>query len=224
MSLLFHKFATTNIYKLLKLTLMKKLTIIVLAVFAILTACTEKTNVNKDAASTNDSIAASGEWTKITPEEISIEPVKELSAGMILAAGTDSSYNAMAIGWGGLGKLWGRPTMTVYVSQSRYTYEFMESNDCFTVNVLPQSENEKVIYVGSHSGRDGDKIKDSGLHPEFTELGNPRFAEANLVIECRKIYSAELDHNQAPEDIKGMYENNKPHIMYVGEIVNAWKK
>ena len=80
------------------------------------------------------------------------------------------------------------------------------------------------MYMGTHSGRDGDKITDGGLHTEFTELGNPIFTEANLAIECKKLYTAELDTAQAPAENRKMYENMGPHVMYIGEIVNVMRK
>ena len=104
----------------------------------------------------------------------------------ILAAGDKDGYNAMTIGWGGMGTLWGRnrPVVTVYVASKRFTHEFMEKSKYFTVM---QFADVKVIqYMGKHSGRDGDKAKALGLHVAYTKNGTPYFKEADAVIECEQ--------------------------------------
>ena len=51
----------------------------------------------------------------------------------LLAAGDKEKSNAMTIGWGGIGTLWGRTALTVYVAEKRYTKEFMDTAEYFTV-------------------------------------------------------------------------------------------
>lgn len=101
-----------------------------------------------------------------------------------LAAGKDGDMNLMTIAWGTIGELWSRPVVTVYVSTSRYTYEFMEKNDYFTITHFPPSMRQKLQYLDTASGRNEDKVKGADLTMEFTNLGNPIFAEADLAIEC----------------------------------------
>lgn len=57
----------------------------------------------------------------------------------LLTAGDEKHLNTMTIGWGQLGTLWNLPVCTVYVRPERYTYEFMEAQDTFSVSVLPDS-------------------------------------------------------------------------------------
>ena len=134
--------------------------------------------------------------------------------------------NLMTISWGSLGQLWGRPVVTVYVSTSRYTDEFMKKNDYFTITHFPSSMKETLRYLGTVSGRKEDKVKGAGLTPEFTELGNPIFAESDLAIECKKIYAEPFKQELMPEDQRKWYEdtNTGVHVVYIGEIINVWKK
>ena len=178
------------------------------------------------ASSGAEESAQTAAWKAIAPKEIADNPIVKVgSEWMALAAGSEDDFNAMTIGWGTWGVLWGRPVVTVYVSSSRYTYEYMERNDYFTVTGFPEAMKPALSYIGSHSGRDGDKLKEAGLTPEFTELGNPIFAEANLAMECKLLYKEELDVEQVPENIREMYERGVgPHTMYIGEIVNVWVK
>ena len=199
---------------------MKK-TFLILAAALSFAACS--TN-NTDNDSANTQFVSDGQWHKITPEEIPGNFVTAMNDGMLLTAGHEGDLNTMTIGWGEIGKLWRRPVITVYVSSSRYTYEFMENNNYFTVTGFPAEYKNNVMYMGKHSGRDGDKIADGGLHTEFTDMGNPIFTEANIAIECRKMYQCVLDTTMAPTDCRDIYSRFGPHTMYVGEIVNVYRK
>ena len=169
---------------------------------------------------------SNGEWRKITPEGITSNTFSLInSQWLALAAGGEGDMNAMTISWGGFGILWGKPVVTVYVSTDRYTYGFMERNDYFTVTAFPEQYRDRLVYIGSHSGRDGDKIKDAGLAVEYTDLGNPTFTDGNLMIECRKIYSQQFDPSRFNEDTKAIYSKGMGvHHLYIGEIVNVWTK
>lgn len=175
----------------------------------------------------NNQTSISSEWKEINPKEIDVNAVKMFADDwMILSAGKESDMNIMTIAWGGLGELWSKPVITVYVSTSRYTYKYMEENEYFTVTSFPKEYNDKLIYLGTVSGRNEDKVKGSGLTTEFTELGNPIYKEANLAIECKKIYSHQFDKDKIPAGQRQWYDNSKTglHVMYVGEIVHVWKK
>ena len=145
----------------------------------------------------------------------------------LIAAGNQDKHNAMTIGWGGIGTLWGRTALTVYVAEKRYTKEFMDRAEYFTVMAFPEDRNDVLEYMGTKSGRDGDKAAALGLHTAYTENGTPYYTEASMVIECRIMYAAPFD----PQYFKGdpprrMYANFPAglHTEYIGEVVNAWKK
>lgn len=146
--------------------------------------------------------------------------------GLLLCAGDKTSYNAMTIGWGALGNIWerGTSTMTVYVAKGRYTHEFMERTKYFTVMAF--DDKEVLRYMGSHSGRDSDKVKALGLHTFYTDNGTPYFAEATEVYECEMIYHAPFDLQGMGDMPKKFYENFPAgvHSMYMGKIVRAMKK
>ena len=145
----------------------------------------------------------------------------------LLAAGDREKSNAMTIGWGGIGTLWGRTALTVYVAEKRYTKEFMDRSEYFTVMAFDVAHSNVLNYMGRQSGRDGDKAKALGLHTAYTENGTPYYTEAEMVIECRIMYAAPFDPQYFKSDApKNMYRNFPAgvHTMYIGEVVNAWKK
>lgn len=137
----------------------------------------------------------------------------------LLTAGDKDKFNTMTISWGGLGTLWNKPVATVYVRTSRYTNEFMKDNDYFTVSFYPDECKKVLGVLGSKSGRDMDKIHESGLTPKEVENG-VTFAEAEVTLVCRKLISQRLEpENMIPEIAKQFYENEAQHDMYVGEVV-----
>ena len=145
----------------------------------------------------------------------------------LLAAGDKEKSKAMTIGWGGIGTLWGRTSLTVYVAEKRYTKEFMDKAEYFTVMAFNVKDSKVLNYMGTKSGRDGDKAQALGLHTAYTENGTPYYTEAAMVIECKIMYAAPFDPQYFKSDApKRMYANFPAgiHSMYIGEVVNAWKR
>ena len=145
----------------------------------------------------------------------------------LLAAGDKEKSNAMTIGWGAVGTLWQRPALTVYVAEKRYTKEFMDQEEYFTVMAFDVEHSQVLRYMGTKSGRDGDKAAALGLHTAYTAHGTPYYTEADMVIECKIMYAAPFDPQFFKSDVpKNMYANFPAglHSMYIGEVINAWKK
>jgi len=144
----------------------------------------------------------------------------------VVTAGNGDVFNPMTISWGGMGILWGSPVATIYIRHSRYTYQFIEDGKYFTLCTFDEKYRDAAQYFGSHSGRDEDKIKKSGLTPLKTDLGNVYFEEARLVIECEKVYSDDLDPQFIFDERSAkMYEDpDSWHKMFVGKILNVWIK
>ena len=145
----------------------------------------------------------------------------------LLAAGDKEDSNAMTIGWGGIGTLWQKTALTVYVAEKRYTKEFMDRSAYFTVMSFDVPDSKVLNYMGSKSGRDGNKAKALGLHTAYTANGTPYYTEATMVIECKTMYAAPFDPDGFKSDVpKNMYSHFPAgiHTMYIGEVVGAWKK
>ena len=162
-------------------------------------------------------------------EDFLLNPFNYFSqpGGMLVCAGNREKSNAMTIGWGALGNLWGHgtSTVTVYVAQARYTREFMEQCDYFTIMTF--KDMDVLRYMGTHSGRDGDKAVALGLHVAYTENGTPYYEEAEYVIECKTMYSGTFDPANFRDDVpRDFYDGFKAgyHSFYIGKIVKAMKK
>ncbi len=137
----------------------------------------------------------------------------------LLTAGTVDSFNTMTISWGGLGTIWNKPVATVYVRESRYTHDFMDGNEYFTVSFYPEQYREILGVLGSKSGRDMDKMKASGL-TAITAGESMTFREAEVTLVCRKLFKQRLLPENMPKDVvDSMYADNDLHDMYIGEVV-----
>jgi flavin reductase (DIM6/NTAB) family NADH-FMN oxidoreductase RutF len=142
---------------------------------------------------------------------------------LILAAGDFAAgdYNAMTVGWGGFGTMWDRPIAMVVVRPQRYTYQFIEKYDTFTLCAFPLEYRRAVDLIGSKSGRDGDKIAEAGLTPVGgSTVAAPVFAEAELIVECRKIFRTVYEPSQFIDpSIDRNYLKKDYHRVYFGEIL-----
>ena len=147
-----------------------------------------------------------------------------LTAGVFSPEPSDDPalpYNAMTISWGSVGQIWNKLFFQVVVRPTRYTYGFMESGDSFTLSVYPESLKPALSLLGSKSGRDGDKIAAAGLHPiASSSVAAPSFQEAELVVECRKMYWQDLDPSHFLDPaIESNYPKKDYHRVYFGEIL-----
>ena len=146
----------------------------------------------------------------------------------LLTAGDKTGCNTMTIGWGQNGLVWGLPVCTVYVRPERYTYEFMEENEYFTLSFLGKENRSIYNLCGSKSGREVDKVKETGLNSIVTERGNILFEQDRLGLECRKLFITDmkeelfLDHSVYERWYGG--DHGGLHRVYVAEIVDAWVK
>jgi flavin reductase (DIM6/NTAB) family NADH-FMN oxidoreductase RutF len=142
---------------------------------------------------------------------------------LVLTCGDFDSgmFNSMTVGWGSFGIMWNMPFAQVVVRPGRHTYEFMERYDTFTLCALGKKYRDALQILGSRSGRDGDKISDAGLTPiPSGHVAAPGFAEAQLIIELRKIYWDDFKpaHFLDPS-IEENYPKKDYHRMYFGEIL-----
>jgi flavin reductase (DIM6/NTAB) family NADH-FMN oxidoreductase RutF len=135
-------------------------------------------------------------------------------------------FNTMTISWGSLGTIWDKPFAQVFVRPTRYTFEFMNSYDSFTLCGFEKTHKSAMDLIGSKSGRVGNKIADAGLTPsKAATVKSPIFKEAELVIECRKMYWQDLDptHFLFPE-LQRKYPKKDYHRVYFGEVLAVFGK
>ena len=131
-------------------------------------------------------------------------------------------FNTMTVAWGSFGVMWNKPFAQVVVRPVRYTYEYMEKYQTFTLSAFSKEYTDALNLLGTKSGRDGDKIAEAGLTPIASRVvASPSFTEVELIIECRKIYWDDFEPSHfLDQTIENNYPQKDYHRIYLGEIVN----
>jgi flavin reductase (DIM6/NTAB) family NADH-FMN oxidoreductase RutF len=141
---------------------------------------------------------------------------------MLITAGKDGHFNTMTASWGGFGIIWNQPMAFIFVRPPRYTYQFLEQYEMFTLSFFGPGYRKALNFCGSRSGRDVDKMAETGLSPVVSEKGNIYFREARLIFECRKIYFQDIcPENFLDQKIESNYPEKDYHRMYFGKIENC---
>lgn len=207
---------------------MRRYILILLSVLTLgfFTQCTQKQK--NGSQQKTDTMSLKGDLVPFDVQaDFDINGFTFFTRNLILCVGDTSESNAMTIGWGAIGNYLGHdsPAVSVYVAPARYTYEFMERHSKFTIMEFDDPEIWK--YMGSHSGRDGDKAAALGLHVAYTDKGTPYFEEAKMVIECETmtaLHQTEKDfRNDTPREWYSGFDAGV-HTVYIGEVIGAWKR
>ncbi len=165
-------------------------------------------------------------FKEISTKDLNLNPFLKIGKEwMLITAGNEDSFNTMTASWGGLGVLWNKDVAFTFIRPSRYTYEFTEKEELFSLCFFPEEYKDALTLCGRKSGRDCDKVSESGLTPTFVD-GVPCFEQASLVIICRKLYSQPMDKQfVTAQGVTSHYGENEPyHTFYVGEILKAYTK
>ena len=167
---------------------------------------------------------------EIKATEIKDNLVKLISKDwMLVTAGTKDNFNTMTANWGFIGELWFKDMVEVFIRQQRYTKEFVDREKYFTLSFFPAEYKKNLSVLGTKSGRDMDKMHESGLTPIQLESGQITFSEAKLVIECRVVYSDILNESSFIDHsiIEQAYANPKIpggiHTRYYAEITKVYE-
>lgn len=161
---------------------------------------------------------------RVDATRLAIRPFDLLDREWALLVAGSERGNPMTVSWGGMGTLWNRPAVTVYVRPTRHTFTLLESEPEFTLNFLPPHLHHALDYCGSCSGRDGEKWKGAGVTPLPCEAVKvPRVAEAELSLECAVIASMQVDPARFLDPtIDQLYPGKDYHKVYIGEVLAAW--
>lgn len=142
----------------------------------------------------------------------------------LVSAADGKDWNTMTISWGGVGELWGKDVVFVFIRPQRYTKDFMDASDYFTVSFFDEQYKDALKVCGTKSGRTCDKISLAGLSAEFDgEAVYP--AQAKLVVKCRKIAVQKMDNSGfIDSSIESNYSAGDYHFVYIGEVEKILEK
>ncbi len=143
----------------------------------------------------------------------------------LITAGNKDSYNTMTASWGAMGELWNKDVCFIFIRPQRYTLEFTEREEYFTLSFFDDEYKKALTFCGRNSGRDCDKAKETGLTPVEID-GSMSFEESETVIVCKKLFYQDINpEGFVDKAIDGVcYPEKDYHRMYVGEVVACYKK
>lgn len=144
---------------------------------------------------------------------------------MLLTAGDyhTNNFNTMTVSWGFMGTFWGKPMVTTGVRPQRHTMKFIEEFDTFTLCAFPDDHKDILSFCGSKSGRDVNKVAECGLTPiSCDHINAPTFEQAELTIECKKVYSDSLKGKNFLDKtiLESCYKERDFHTLFFGEVIN----
>lgn len=140
----------------------------------------------------------------------------------LVTAGSKKRVNTMTVSWGGVGVLWGKNVVYIFIRDSRFTKQFIDEGDFFSLSFLSEKYRDALQYCGSHTGKGKDKFKEAGLTPAFCH-SIPFPDEANLTMLCRKMAAVPISESTFTDKdlMKKWYADGDMHTMYVGEIIDV---
>jgi flavin reductase (DIM6/NTAB) family NADH-FMN oxidoreductase RutF len=140
---------------------------------------------------------------------------------LLVSQGRNGIPNAMAIGWGTVGIIWGKRIFTVLVRPSRYTFSRLEESASFTVNVPSPALYRAVDFCGTRSGRDYDKFAECSMTAEPSRtIATPGIAESPAIYECRIVHTNDvISANLDPLIVADAYPSGNFHRIHYGEIL-----
>lgn len=133
---------------------------------------------------------------KLKLDKFAVETLNKLEDPglLLLSANKAGKNNVMTIGWGLIGIFWRTPTFMVAVRPSRYTHDFIEESNEFTVNVPKDGMEEAVEYCGTVSGRTHDKFKECQLTlTKSKHLKTPTIKECTIHYECQVVHKLKIN-------------------------------
>ncbi len=169
-------------------------------------------------------------------KEISVKEVSDNVFTLVgedyfaVTAGKEDNYNSMIGSGGGLGMLFKKPTTWCVLKADRYTLKLIEQEKTYTLSYFPIDYKKQMLFLGSKSGRDSDKMHETKLSHIQTPSGNTSFEEAKLIIECRLTQITTPDPNdfisqEAKDYLNNAYKDASDYRKYVfGEITHVWIK
>lgn len=165
-------------------------------------------------------------FRKIDVKELELSPVKAIGDNWAILTGvSEDGFNSMTVSWGGMGVMWNKPVVFVFVRPGRHTYKFLEKGEQFSLALMGEGMHEKMTVFGKKSGRDCDKYKESGF-TAVKEKGITYPEEAQTVFICKTLSAGDISPGwfRDPEIDTKNYPNKDYHRMYIGEIETALVK
>ena len=162
-------------------------------------------------------------FREVDVTKLELNPFEKIgSEWALVTAGDESASNTMTVSWGGMGVLWNKNVVTVYIRPQRFTKQFVDAADRFTLSFYGPEHKRALGVLGSKSGRDSDKVAEVGFTPMYVD-GTVAYEQATLVLVCRKLYADDIRPERFVDAScdEACYPEHDYHTMYVAEVERA---
>jgi flavin reductase (DIM6/NTAB) family NADH-FMN oxidoreductase RutF len=168
----------------------------------------------------------SKDFVEIKPEEISGNTFKLFGVDWpLITSGSLGAYNSMTAGWGGFGVVWKKNVASITVRPQRHTFGFLEKEPYFSLSFFDKKYKDVLNFFGTKSGKDVDKVKETGITPIEDSNKVVYYKEASLVLILKKIFSNDINPEKFINfNYKEIYPDKDYHRLYIGEIVKVLVK
>ena len=79
-------------------------------------------------------------FTEIDVKSINDNMFKSIGQDwMLITSGEKEKFNTMTASWGGVGVLWNKNVTFAFIRPQRYTFDFMEKNDYYSLSFFNQN-------------------------------------------------------------------------------------
>ena len=163
------------------------------------------------------------QFQEISTKELTSNPFQLIGQDwMLVTAEKEGQINTMTASWGGLGVMWNKDVAYIVLRPQRYTKEFVDASETFSLSFFDDSYKSQLTYLGRVSGRDEDKLSNVELTTAHLNT-TPYFKEAKLVLICKKLFHQTFTPESFVDSelIKKNYPNEDYHTLYIAEITNV---
>ena len=146
-------------------------------------------------------------FEKIDVTKANVNPFQRIGQDwMLISAKKEGKVNTMTASWGMMGVFWGKNVVTVGIRPQRFTKEFVDAGDTFTLTFFDGERKQEMGYLGKVSGE-------------------PTFEEGTMVFVCKKLMETQLNPEEFidPEVDGRWYPEKDYHHMYTAEVVAAYR-
>ena len=161
-------------------------------------------------------------FKEIKPEELQKNPFQMIGKEWLLVtAEKDGKANTMTASWGGMGVMWGKNVVFVFIRDSRFTKEFIDREGRFSLSFPSEEYRKEMKFLGTVSGRDEDKIKEAGVHVAYHD-GVPYIDEGKEILLCRVMSETPITKDEFKDEKidAAWYADQDYHKMYIAEITD----
>jgi len=154
--------------------------------------------------------------------QMECNPFEMIGKGwMLVTAGNEEKANTMTASWGGMGVMWGKNVVFVFIRDSRFTKEFIDREGKFSLSFPSDRYRKEMKFLGTVSGRDEDKISEAKMNVGYYK-GVPYMDEGSMVIICRVMSQTPIKKEEFLDDTidQTWYATKDYHNMYIAEITD----